>query len=286
MNTPPTHKRNEDQAAYWNGSAGRRWSDHQQTQDALLAPISRILFDGARVVAAERVVDIGCGCGATTIELARRVGPTGHVLGVDISAPMLARARELAPPHLSLEFTLADATVHRFDREQADLLFSRFGVMFFAEPAVSFTNIRKALRPGGRLVFACWREPQKNPWMILPLQEAYKHVPRPPELGPEDPGPFAFAREERVRHVLSEAGFSSIVMQPFDIFLDLAGGKGLEAAVGGVLQIGPVNRALEGQPREALAAVASSIRGALASFQKGDAVPLGAAVWITSAQSS
>ena len=164
-------------------------------------------------------------------------------------------------------------------------MFSRFGVMFFAEPAVSFTNIRKALRPGGRLVFACWREPRKNPWMMLPLQEAYKHVPRPPELGPEDPGPFAFAREERVRHVLSKAGFSSIEMQPFDIVLDLAGGKGLEAAVDGVLQIGPVNKALEGQPREALAAVANSIRAALASFQKGDAVPLGAAVWITSAQS-
>jgi SAM-dependent methyltransferase len=283
MDIPPTHQSNADQAAYWNGPAVRRWIDRQETQDALLAPISDILFDQARVAAGDRVVDIGCGCGATSIELARRVGPTGHVLGVDISAPMLARARELAPPHLPLEFALADATVHGFERAQANLMFSRFGVMFFADPAVSFTNIRTALRPGGRLAFACWREPRKNPWMMLPLQEAYKHVPRLPERDPEDPGPFSFAREERVHRLLSAAGFCTINMKPFDVFLDLAVGRGLQAAVDGALQIGPVSRALEGQSGEATAAVASAIRGLLASFRKGDTVPLAGSVWITTA---
>ena len=207
MDIPATHEQNADQATYWNGPGGRRWVDRQSLQDVVLAPVSEVLLDRAEVAAGERAIDIGCGCGGTSIELARRVGPEGHVLGVDISEPMLARARELAPPSLSLEFVLADATVHRFEPARADLLFSRFGVMFFADPALSFVNMRKALRPNGRVVLACWREPRKNPWMILPLQEAYKHVPRLPEVGPEDPGPFAFAREEKFRRILSEAGF-------------------------------------------------------------------------------
>ena len=231
----------------------------------------------------ERVLDIGCGCGATTIELGRRVGPTGYVLGVDVSAPMLGRARERAPADLPLEFVLADATVHSFEPGRSDLLFSRFGVMFFADPVLSFANMRKALRSGGRLAFACWREPRQNPWMMVALQEAYKHVPRLPEMGPEDPGPFAFASEQRVRRILSEAGFSSIVMEACDLSLDVAVGRGLEAAVSGALEVGPVSRALEGQPPEVMAAVASAIRTAYAPLAKGDSIPLGAAVWIVSA---
>jgi SAM-dependent methyltransferase len=158
--------------------------------------------------------------------------------------------------------------------------------MFFADPTLSFQNLRKALRPGGRVVFGSWREPRKNPWMLLPLQEAYKHVPRLPEVGPEDPGPFAFAREERVRRILSEAGFSSIALAAVDLSLDLAVGRGLDTAVRGTLDTGPVSRALEGQSPDALAKVESSIRTALASFQKGETVPLGASVWIATAISS
>jgi ubiquinone/menaquinone biosynthesis C-methylase UbiE len=284
MGSPAAHERNSEQADYWNGPAGRRWLERQETLDVVLAPITHELFDRARVVGGTRVIDIGCGCGATTAELARRVGPAGHVLGVDISAPMLARARELAPATLPVEFVLADATVHAFEPGRADLLFSRFGVMFFADPPLSFRNMRAALRPDGRLVFACWREPRRNPWMILPLQEAYKHVPRLPEVGPEEPGPFAFAREERVRRILEEAGFASIALEPVDVTLDIAAGRGLDAAVSAAMMIGPVSRALEGQPPEACEAVARSIRAALAAVQKGDTVPLGASVWIVTAQ--
>jgi SAM-dependent methyltransferase len=146
MAMPTVHDRNTDQAAYWNGPAGRRWMERQDTQDVLLAPISELSIDRAHPAKGEHVVDIGCGCGGTTIELGRRVGPTGYVLGVDISAPMLGRARERAPAKLPLEFVLADATVHSFEPGRSDLLFSRFGVMFFADPAASFANMRKALR--------------------------------------------------------------------------------------------------------------------------------------------
>src|SRR5436190_11719533 len=284
MATPTMHDRNADQAAYWNGPAGRRWMERQDTQDILLAPISELSFDRAHPAKGEHVVDIGCGCGATTIELGRRVGPTGYVLGVDISAPMLGRARERAPAKLPLEFVLADATVHAFEPGRSDLLFSRFGVMFFADPAVSFANMRKALRKGGRLAFACWREPRQNPWLMIALQEAYKHVPRLPEVGPDDPGPFSFASEQRVRRILSEAGFSSIAMEACDVSLDVAFGRGLEAAVSSALEVGPVSRALEGQPPEVMATVANAIRRVYAPLAKGDSIPLGASVWIVTAE--
>ena len=253
MVTPTVHDRNTDQAAYWNGPAGCRWMERQDTQDILLAPIAEMLFDRARPGKGERVLDIVCGCGATSIELARRVGLTGYVLGVDISVAMLGRARERTPADLPLEFVLADATVQAFEPGRSDLLFSRFGVMFFADPALSFANMRKALRTSGRLVFACWREPRKNPWMMVALQEAYKHVPRLPEMGPDDPGPFSFASEQRVRRILRDAGFSSIATEPCDLSLDVAVGRGLEAAVSGALEVGPVSRALEAQPPEVMA---------------------------------
>src|SRR5262245_32097077 len=221
MATERIHEGNAGQAAYWSGAAGQRWVDRQETLDTVLAPTLEILLDRASVCAGERVIDVGCGCGASAIALARKVGPAGRVMGVDISAPMLVRARERATPDLPLDLGLADATVHVFEPESADLLVSRFGVMFFADPALSFRNMRRALRPGGRVAFACWREPARNPWMILPLMEAYKFVPKLPENGPDDPGPFSFAREERVRRVLGEAGFSAIGMEAIDLDLDL-----------------------------------------------------------------
>ncbi len=201
MNVPTTHAPNADQIAYWNGPAGQHWTDRQQVQDVLLAPVSRLLLDRADAKPGERILDVGCGCGATSIAIAERVMPDGFVLGIDISAPMLARARELAPQGLPLDFVLADATVYPFDAASFDLLVSRFGVMFFADPEASFANLRRALRPSGRVTFACWREPRHNPWMMTPLQAVYQHVPKLPRPEPEDPGPFAFASEDRVHRI-------------------------------------------------------------------------------------
>ena len=276
---------NADQIAYWNGPAGQRWLDRQQAQDALLAPISEVLLDRAGPRVGERVLDIGCGCGATSIALARCVAPTGHVLGIDVSAPMLGRARRLAPEGLPVEFALADATVYPFEPGQADLLCSRFGVMFFADPVRSFVNMRCGLRGGARLVVACWREPRENPWVLLPLQQAYRHVPRLPEVGPEDPGPFSFASERRVRGIFERAGFGAIELEPIDVSLDLANGGGLDAAVDTAMGIGPASRALDGQPAAMRAAAADSIRAALAQYQVGNAVPLSGAFWIVAATS-
>jgi len=286
MDTPTGHDQNADQVAYWNGPAGQRWAERQAAQDVLLRPVSDLLIDRAKPKPGERVIDVGCGSGATTIAFAQRVAPSGHVFGIDVSGPMLERARQSAPKDLPIDFALADATVYPFDPASFDLLASRFGVMFFADPALSFANMRKALKPAGRLAFACWREPRENPFFMTPLQAAYKHVPKLPQQGPEDPGPFAFASEARVRRILSEAGFAGVEMEPCPLLLDAAISRGLDGAVQGALEIGPVSRALEGQPAELRAAAASSIREALEPFVKGDAVLLPASIWIVTARAS
>jgi SAM-dependent methyltransferase len=286
METPAGHERNADQIAYWNGPGGQRWSDRQAQQDILLAPVSKVLIDHAAAKAGERILDVGCGCGSTSIALAARVAPSGFVLGIDISAPMLSQARQLAPKGLPLDFALADATVHPFDPESFDLLVSRFGVMFFAEPAMSFANLRRALRPEGRVTFACWREPRDNPWMMAPLQAVYRHVPKLPQQGPDDPGPFAFASEQRVNAILSEAGYRGIAMERCDLSLDIAVGGGLEAAVRSALEIGPSSRALEGQPPELRAAAKESVREMLTPMVRGESVPLPGSIWIVTARAS
>jgi SAM-dependent methyltransferase len=278
------HDQNADQITYWNGPGGQHWADRQQAQDILLAPVSEILIARADAKAGERIIDVGCGCGDTTIALVQKVGPTGHVMGIDVSAPMLTRARQRVPSGMPVDFVLADATVYPFVSGSFDLLVSRFGVMFFAEPALSFANMRRALRPSGRMAFACWREPRDNPWLMAPLQAAYQHAPRLPQPGPDDPGPFSFASEQRVVGILSEAGFTAIEMERRDLSLDIAIGRGLEAAVETAVEMGPAARALEGQPPDVIAAATHSIREVLSPFASGQEVPLAASIWIVTAR--
>ena len=284
MDIPSGHELNADQIAFWNGPGGQHWVDRQQSQDIVFAPISELLIDRAHASAGERVVDVGCGCGDISVLLAQKVGPTGQVLGIDVSAPMLERARQIAPRALPVSFVLADATVYPFEPAGFDLLASRFGVMFFADPVLSFANLRRALRPSGRLVFACWKEPRENPFFMAPLQAAYKHVPKLPQLSPEDPGPFSFASEQRVRRILGEAGFREIMMEPCKLLLDPAVGRGLDVAVQSALEIGPAARALADQPPAVVSAAANSIREALAPFAKGERILLPASIWIVTAQ--
>ena len=278
------HPQNADQIAYWNGPGGQRWASRQAAQDIVLQPVLDLLIDRAAPKAGERIVDVGCGSGASTNGFATKVGPSGHVFGVDVSGPMLERARQSTPKDAPVTYALADATVYPFDPASFDLLASRFGVMFFADPVVSFTNLHKALKPSGRLAFACWQEPRENPFFMAPLQAVYKHVPKLPQLGPEDPGPFSFASEARVNRILGEAGFSGIAMEPCRLEFDVAIGRGIDAAVQSALEIGPASRALEGQPDDLRAAAVTSIREALTPFAKGDAVLLPGAIWIVTAR--
>jgi ubiquinone/menaquinone biosynthesis C-methylase UbiE len=285
VSIPEAHEANANQATYWNGPGGQHWTDRQTMQDALLAPVAERLLAAARPLPAERAIDIGCGCGATTLAVAEVTGPSGRALGLDISAPMIARAKQRAvDTGAAATFEVADATIHDFSAERADLMLSRFGVMFFADPSLSFANMRRGLKPGGRLTFACWREAKLNPWLTLPLRAATRHAPKLPELGPEDPGPFSFAQEARVRHVLETAGFSEISLTPEDLDLDIAVGLGLNNAIAQSLEIGPASRVLEGQPPEIVAAATAEIRAALTPLVRGANLWLAAAIWIVRAR--
>jgi SAM-dependent methyltransferase len=279
-------ERHAEQTAYWGGPGAVPWVARQRETDRVLAGIARRVVDAADPRPGERVLDIGCGCGATTELLAARVGATGHVTGLDISGPMLAQAAARPGLPAWIDWLLADGATYDFGAGGFDLLFSRFGVMFFGDPDSAFGNLRRALIPGGRLAFVCWRKPAENPWMMVPLEAAYAHVPRLPKPGPEDPGPFAFADPARIARILTAGGFGGIAIEPVDLVLDLAGGGGLEAGVDQALQIGATGRALQGQDPEMRPLVAEAVRRALMPHLRDGRVELGAGVWIVRARAA
>jgi ubiquinone/menaquinone biosynthesis C-methylase UbiE len=281
VTTSPTD--NAEQIAFWNGAAAQRWLDLDAKQDVLFAPITEALFARARLAAGERVLDVGCGGGGTTIDIAGRVGPTGRAVGLDVSRPMLEAARRRAPHGSPVAFILADAAAHVFAPASFDALVSRFGVMFFADPIGAFANLRGALGRGGRAVFACWRAAKLNAWQMTPLRAALRCVPRLPEHSPEDPGPFSFADDARVRRILDRAGFAEVELTAIDLEIDIAAGQGFESAVATAQSIGAASRAMEGRPEREHAAAVEEIRKALAPLRRGDTLPLGAAVWIVTA---
>ena len=274
-----------DQFAYWNGPAAVRWAQQQAHTDAMLAPVAAAAIAHAAPAPGEHVLDIGCGCGTTTLALAELVAD-GHVTGIDISAPMLAVAQRRAAHRGNVRWLEADATSHPFPPTALDLLFSRFGVMFFGDPAAAFANLRRAARPGARLAFACWRPLNENPWMLVPLLAAQTVVPPLPRPGPEDPGPFAFADPDRVTRILTAAGWGRPEFTRFDTPLDIAGGGGLDAAVDQAGQIGAAARLLMDQPDAVRADALAAIRQALADHASRDGrVELTGSVWLVSSRS-
>ncbi|MBI1814419.1 MAG: class I SAM-dependent methyltransferase [Deltaproteobacteria bacterium] len=278
---------NAQQIQYWNEQAGPKWVALHDFINAQIEPLGRAAMDRARVTAGERVLDVGCGCGHTTLELARRVGPTGSALGVDISTTMLDRARadaRAAGLH-NAQFEEADAQTHALPRAHFDLVFSRFGVMFFSDPTAAFANLQSALRPGGRVAFVCWQALPENPWMFVPLMAAaqYIQLPAPPEPGA--PGPFAFADAERVRGILTGAGFVDVAIDPHNEVLAIGAGLDLDRTVDFLLQMGPTGNALRQAAGEVnLAAVSAAIAEALRAYQTPQGVRMPSAAWIVTAR--
>jgi SAM-dependent methyltransferase len=273
---------NADQLAFWNGPGGRTWVTRQEHTDITLAPVSEALLALAAPRAGERVLDIGCGCGATTLEIARAVGPAGRVAALDISAPMLAegRARAEAAGIANVDWLQADAATAALD--EFDLLVSSFGLMFFGDPVAAFAHLRRAASPGARMAFVCWRPLTENPWMEVPMRAAAPHVPPRPKADPQAPGMFAFADPQRVSRVLTAAGWAPPLLDKLDLDLDIAAGRGLEDAVLQSTQIGAINSWLRGQPAEVVTAAIESIREALAAHLNGASVRLPGAMWLVS----
>ncbi|HEX4446661.1 MAG TPA: methyltransferase domain-containing protein [Polyangiaceae bacterium] len=288
----PISDSQSEQIASWNGHLGERWVRQQPILDRAFAPFAARLMEGAGPRPGQHVLDLGCGTGTTTLATSEAVGPTGRVVGVDVSAPMVDRARERAAGRPHVAFVLADASAHRFAAPDApfDLAISRFGVMFFGDPTAAFANVRSALRPGASLVFVCWRSIADNEWVRMPYELATQHVAPPPRPGPEDPGPFSFGDPARVRRILDGAGFSGVSITPFDAPIVLSE-EGLEPALDFLTSNGPAGRLLSEAPDDAKARVREALRPRLQPFTSGERVSghvsghvtIGGAVWLVSA---
>ncbi len=276
---------NREQIEYWNDKAGAKWVGLQELLDTQLAPLGQVAMDAARVGEGESVVDVGCGCGTTTLEIARRVGSRGQVRGVDISLRMLARARQTAGELGvgNVSFDNADAQTYGFDAGHADLIFSRFGVMFFAEPAAAFANLREALKPNGRMAFVCWRAIGDNPWMQVPTMAAMEHIQIELPTDPHAAGPFAFADEAYLKGVLEAGGFGDITIKACDLGIALGGGAPIEEVASFMIEIGPMGRALAGASDELRVTVVGAVRDSLLPFESSTGIVMPAGTWVVTA---
>lgn len=268
---------NAEQIELWNGEMAQNWASMQEALDRLLAPLGQRVLEAAHVVPGERVLDLGCGCGDSVLAIAAR---GARVTGVDISEPMLERARERTAGLDGVVLMLADAALYPFEPVY-DLIFSRFGAMFFAEPVTAYANLGRALRPGGRLCLLCWQAPEHNPWLAVPGAAAQALLPPQPAVDLRAPGPFAFAQPEWVREVLERAGFREVALEPVKQVLSLGGS--LDEAMEFVTRVGPVSRILRELSADQRPAILGAVRGALEPYARAGAVELGAACWIVSA---
>lgn len=279
---------NAEMIEYWNGEAGKRWAQLDDMMARLLAPIAEALIEHGDLADYRSAVDIGCGGGSQSMLLAERLGPEASVTGVDISEPLLEVARQRAASASGvarMDFLHADASQHEFAADSFDLLFSRFGVMFFDDPEAAFSNLHRAMVPGGKLLFSCWQSIQDNPWVWLTVQAALEHLPPPPPPQPGEPGPFAFADPARVEEILTGAGFSDVSVDHHPVNMRWSEGSSLEENVERLLQIGPVSRLLMDQPGEVREKVRASVIEVLTPHYDDGVLNLSGATWFVTARS-
>ena len=275
---------NDEQIAHWNAPGGGRWAQLAATMDALIEPFGLAAMEAAEVRVGDRVVDVGCGCGATLLALADRAGETGTVVGVDVSAPMLEVARERTAGRANVKLVQADASDAPLADASHDLLFSRFGVMFFADPSRSFRALARALAPGARVAFVCWRPLRDNDWARVPLEAVLPFVGPMERPAPEAPGPFSFGDPERVRRILGEAGLGDVRIEPFDHPMSVGASADLDAAVDHAMGLGPASRALTGADDDTLSRARAALRTALAPYHSARGVTLRSGAWIVTAR--
>lgn len=282
MSQPMAEPANHDQIDYWNAVAGRTWATYQVQLDRQIEPLGLEAMRALAPVAGELILDVGCGCGQTTAELARRVTDAGGVTGVDISAPMLevAKARRVPAGSAQPQFLELDAQTADVGQGVFDGVFSRFGVMFFGDPKAAFENLRRSLRTGGRLAFVCWRPFEENLWMSVPLEAARPFLPPAPQMDPTAPGPFAFASADRINSILSDAGFSDVTLHAFNTSI---GGSTLDQTVDLTFRVGPLGAALRDDPG-LQPTVAAAVRKAVSAYETPDGIFMPASVWIVTAR--
>ena len=277
---------NTDQAEHWNSGADlAHWLTNEARYDRMNEPFAALILAAAQLRPGGGVLDVGCGCGATTLAAARVIAP-GQAVGLDLSGPRLARARATAEaaglPNTAFE--QGDAQVHPLGPARFDAVISRFGTMFFADPVAAFANIRSATRPGGRLVFVCWQPLPANQWLLVPGSALAEHVPFPAGFGSGDgPGMWAFSDQDRPRDILAAAGWRDIDITAEHASVLVGGGGSVEDAVE-FMRTGSMGRQmLAGADAGTGDRAVASVRAALASYADADGVRLGAGVWLVQA---
>jgi ubiquinone/menaquinone biosynthesis C-methylase UbiE len=281
---------NQLQKDMWNGRAGASWVRHNSLLEELLSEPGRrcmALFD---LPSNAQVLDVGCGCGNQTLEWAARLDPSSNITGVDISTPMLALAEDLKSANKSslqanVSFVLGDASEALFPETSFDAIYSRFGVMFFADPTAAFATLRSTLKPEGQLGFVCWQSPALNPFFTAPMQAALTVLPPPPPAKPGAPGPFGLSDKERTQHVLSEAGFAEITIEPLQLELSAGAGRSFDDLFQELIQIGPAATLIaESEPPLAEHARAAVYERLGEFYSSGSGVRFEANFWLVSAR--
>jgi ubiquinone/menaquinone biosynthesis C-methylase UbiE len=274
--------RNEAQAERWNAAAGAVWIEMREVLDRLFEPIAAEVVGAGFPGAGGRVLDVGCGAGATTRAMARRLGPAGRCQGLDISEMLVAEAARLAEAEglAGAAFVAGDAQAYGFEAASFDAAISRFGVMFFDDPVAAFRNIRSAVRPGGTLAFCSWRSPAENPFMTAAGRAATPFLPELAASDPEAPGQFAFADEARVRRILAEAGWRDVALRP----LDVAGAVTRPVLMSFVTRMGPVGIALQALDEAARAPIVDAVRAAFEPFVTDGVARFDMACWLVTAR--
>jgi SAM-dependent methyltransferase len=276
---------NEEMVRLWNSPASRSWVDTPERYDAMLGDLGQRVLEAADLRPGERVLDVGCGSGQLTLQAAQQVGPQGAVTGVDVSAALveLGRVRATQAGAVNVTFLEADAQVQVLQGEAFEVLLSRFGVMFFADPVAAFTRLRGAMSPQGRLAFVAWQSPLLNAWATTPIA-VFAPILGPPDLpAPGAPGPFAFADPERIHEVLGAAGWKGVGVQPLETSV-LVGGPGtVEHAVDFYCTDTFGSRLLAGGTPEQRESAVTALRDTLVPLMGEQGLRLGAAVWVVTA---
>jgi SAM-dependent methyltransferase len=275
---------NAAEIASWDGPAGDHWVREAARYDVMLASFADAILAAAGPRPGERVLEVGCGTGALAVRLAGMVAPGGSVTGVDVSRAMLAvAARRAAGAGAAVEWVRADAQVHPFPADH-DVVVSRFGVLFFEDPAAAFANLAAALRPGGRLAFACWQDARGNEWITVPRDAALAHVPAPPpapEQAAPGPGPFSLADAGRLVALLTGAGLADVALETVEAPLRM--GTSVDDVVEFYRRSEIAELIRRGGPEEQAAAWAA-VHDALAARAVDGAVDLVGRAWLVTAR--
>lgn len=268
---------NAEQAEFWNGRMGEAWAKAEARIDQLMMPLSEVAVAQMAAQSGERILDVGCGCGSTSIALS---SAGAEVHGVDISQKMIDQAQLNGKGLPGVSFAMGDAAVTAFENS-FNGVFSRFGVMFFSDPIAAFANIRSALVADGRMVFLCWQAPAENPWISIPAAVLQPFNPDQPAPDPRAPGPFSFADATYLRDTLEAAGFKGVEISSLKKTLHL--GDTVEEAMQFQSQIGPLSGLLAELDEATGKKAAAAVFDALSSHCSDDGLKLGAATWLVSA---